>query len=162
MIIDPASQRRFWSKVTKTDSCWNWAAAVRKGYGAFKFEGKVYDAHRFAYLIVYGDIDEGLVICHKCDNTLCVNTDHMFLGTVGDNNRDMLAKGRNWKGPNWDPNREDKLQKHSTKGTTAKLTQSEADTIRQLVKMGYPIRDLCRRFSVARRTIQDIVSGRTW
>jgi hypothetical protein len=51
-------------------------------------------AHRLAYEISKGPIEKGLVICHTCDNGLCINPSHLFKGTVRDNALDAVAKGR--------------------------------------------------------------------
>ncbi len=51
-------------------------------------------AHRVAWAAAHGPIPPGLWVLHHCDNPRCVNVDHLFLGTVADNNRDMAAKGR--------------------------------------------------------------------
>lgn len=84
---------RFMGKVQKLHSCWFWIASKRNtGYGAFKIYGKVIDAHRVSYMIHKGDIPYGLLVCHSCDNRLCVNPDHLWLGTYRDNVRDMYRK----------------------------------------------------------------------
>lgn len=56
--------------------------------------GKSMGAHRAAWIRAHGPIPKGLVVCHKCDNGLCVNIDHLFLGTMKDNMQDCSRKGR--------------------------------------------------------------------
>lgn len=90
---------RFWARVDKSggdSSCWPWLGAKDKGYGKLGFNGKNTSAHRVAYELTYGSILDNLFACHKCDNPSCCNPDHLFLGTNGDNIRDMVSKGRAW------------------------------------------------------------------
>jgi len=64
------------------------------GYGAKTYKGKLWKAHRLAWTLENGAIPPGLSVLHKCDNPPCIRIDHLWLGTKGDNNRDMWAKGR--------------------------------------------------------------------
>ena len=75
--------------------CWEWQGAISDtGYGALTIKGKTIHAHRYSYQINIGDIPKGMFICHKCDNRKCVNPNHFFLGTNGDNMLDAREKGR--------------------------------------------------------------------
>lgn len=91
---------RFWQKIdVKTeDECWEWKAAKNYcGNGRFHTggkKGKVELAHRVSFTLFWGEIVEGLFICHKCDNPGCVNYFHLFAGTHTENMLDRQIKGR--------------------------------------------------------------------
>lgn len=87
---------RFFDKVNKTNNCWEWSGTNNYRYGLLRTCGKMVRAHRISWEIHFGTIPAGLHVLHKCDNTLCVNPDHLFLGTHFDNMQDMAKKGR-WK-----------------------------------------------------------------
>ena len=75
--------------------CIEWPhARNRNGYGKLSVDGKKWEAHRRAWYINHGPIPKGMCVCHKCDNPACINIEHLFLGTQGDNIRDCYAKGR--------------------------------------------------------------------
>ena len=107
---------RFWSKVDKTDKCWMWTAACSSdGYGNISIKGKTYKPHRVSYEIKHGPIPKGMLICHHCDNKLCVRPSHLFLGTQKDNMQDAVGKGRAARG-----------ERHGS----SKLTESQVKQIR--------------------------------
>lgn len=87
---------KFWDGFERPkNKCWNWF----KGKDSLGY-GHVWDVsgsrltHRVSWLLFFGPIPDGLCVLHKCDNPSCVNPDHLFLGTKGDNNRDAKQKGR--------------------------------------------------------------------
>lgn len=88
---------RFWEKVRKGEGCWEWTAATVQGYGVIQMGRGLGTkrAHILSYELSIGPVN-GRWVLHKCDNPPCVRPDHLFLGDVGDNNRDMMAKGRSW------------------------------------------------------------------
>lgn len=87
---------RFWAKVERSEGCWIWTGARnRRGYGKIRRDARTFvSAHRLSYEMANGSVPDGLFVCHHCDNPSCVRPDHLFTGTVGDNNRDTIRKGR--------------------------------------------------------------------
>ena len=74
--------------------CWIWKGHKKKGYGYYSHHQIAYRAHRISYFLVYGEIPEDKIVCHKCDNPSCVNPQHLFLGSSRENTQDMISKGR--------------------------------------------------------------------
>lgn len=146
---------RFWPKVDKSmgqDSCWWWLGAKGKqDYGNWYAQGKYLRAHRAAYEIVYGEIPDGAVVCHTCDNPSCVNPRHLVLGTQKQNLNDMTRKGRR--------------SKKGAKGEAnakAKLTEHQVRAIRAEYAAGIKPRELKAKYPIKDSALWGILSGKTW
>jgi hypothetical protein len=131
--------------------CWIWTGMRHHGsqYGVFCFRRKSVRAHRAAWEIYRGAIPSGMCILHKCDVPMCVNPDHLFVGTQADNNADRDAKGRT----------------KSAKGSTqhlAKLKESDIPRIRERRLLGLSLSTIAKEFGVSKHAIHGVVAGRTW
>jgi len=129
--------------------CMNWIGATQKGYGAMRTGGQTVRAHRFAWVRANGSIPDGMHVLHKCDNPLCCNADHLFLGTHIDNMRDAVAKGRAAGGS---------LPGEANPNCMLK----EAQVVSILSRKGKPSSSLAREFGVSNSTVKAIRAGRLW
>lgn len=93
--------QKYWSLIEKTDTCWLWVGRRLGGYGSIYMLGKRQAPHRLmmfwvgklANLEHRGSRDSGLVL-HKCDNKLCVNPDHLYIGSHRQNIKDAWDRGQ--------------------------------------------------------------------
>jgi hypothetical protein len=146
-------EARFVAKLDKTDSCWLWTGFKKNGYGQFWLNRKPVYSHRVAYEMWVGPIPDGLLIRHKCDNRLCCNPEHLEPGTIADNMRDKVERGRQYH------------PLYSHKGQTnpfAKLTEDDVREIRVLLGFGMKGAELATRFSVSEGCVSNIKSRRNW
>jgi hypothetical protein len=136
--------------------CWIWHGAKKNpgkslSYGWVGFRGTQMNAHRASWLVHKGQIPAGMFVCHKCDVPLCVNPEHLFLGTPSDNMRDMWAKRRH---PNPNAGRIGSL--------SSKLTLSQVQEIRDRIGRGEKQRDIASEYGVNQSTISLIKTGKNW
>lgn len=141
------TMERFWAKADKRgpDECWEWVGrALKHGYGTFSVGGRagsMESASRFSYRVHNGEIPEGAMVRHRCDNPPCVNPSHLILGSHDDNMRDMAERERS--------------------GTT-RLTAGDVIAIRKCLDAGESKKSLADRFGVVPGTIWFIATGKTW
>jgi hypothetical protein len=150
---------RFWSKVDKTEGCWNWTASISgaRGYGKINRDGVLSASHRVSWELANGPVPTGLCVLHQCDNRRCVRPEHLFLGTKKDNTADMWAKGRGSRagsGANTV-----RGERHGQ----SKLTEAQVLEARRLNAGGASLSELCRRFgALSVGTMSRVVSGKLW
>lgn len=154
-IPSPLPERtvcNFWRRVDKAGDgdCWNWVGYRNSyGYGAMTICGKSCRTHRVSFVLHSGQqIPLGMGVCHRCDNTSCVNPAHLFLGAPKDNVADMISKGR--KAMVW-PRGEQ--HGHST------LT---VEQVRWVKSSGLSQSAMAAQLGVTRTAVHKIISGKNW
>lgn len=148
-------QKNFWDRVDNSGKCWIWKRKPGShGYGNFSITQKQVKcqitAHRAAYYYMYGILlDNDICVCHHCDNKLCVNPNHLFLGTIADNIRDAKKKG---------------LMPFGEKCGSSRLLHQDIVNIRQTLiddpELSYS--RLSQRYNVSPEAIRKIALYKTW
>lgn len=174
-----STEKKFWSRVNKDGplpdqsnpyyqglgQCWEWTGIARnRGYGTVQIQGKVTTTHRKSYELSVGVIPNGMCVLHKCDNKICVNPSHLFIGTFADNNADKMRKGRH-KVPYGDSHPSRLRPERMARGVgnaAAKLNDKKVRLIRGMRSSGIHFRNIAKKFGVSSRTIVLITQGKTW
>lgn len=154
-LLDPVAAARFWGNVRigAAHECWPWAS----GFGTREITGhiriwhqgvKIY-AHRLAYLLAGGVIEDGEVVRHAvCDQADCQNFLHLKSGTVAENNRDRDVR-----------NRRTPFLPRGEAHWSSKLTDADVARIRAAKGLGLPAHHLATMYSVSRSTIYNVWGG---
>lgn len=155
MVNSEAALKRFWRRVRKgrKNSCWPWTGGkTQKGYGkiAVGHKGKIYrfQCPRVSYFIAHGEFKAELFVCHRCDNPICVNPHHLFLGTNRVNQLDKVSKKRHAVG-----------QEHGS--SFLRNFQVQRIRIRFFVYGEHPVQ-IAKCFKVCKMTVWNIIHGKNW
>jgi HNH endonuclease len=145
--VDSTTYQRFLAKVRQSSACWEWKAVKnRDGYGRIRVNGKMVLAHRLAYIHFIGEIPEGMVIMHTCNNPGCVNPVHLCVGTQAENIAHCIASGRRAKGE---------------RNGAAKLTTADVVYIRTAYGK-FSQQELAEAKGVDPSMVSRIVRGKKW
>lgn len=167
--ISTIDSDRFWGKVSLTanqDLCWKWEAGKdQDGYGKFKIFGSNYRSHRISYYLFNNVDPKELKVCHKCDNPVCVNPFHLFLGTNAENIKDRDIKGRQncGKGKNhWTAVSPEKIRR-GVDNPACKYTEEDILKMVEMKKSGeYTNREIAEAFGCPKTYIRQIMVGERW
>lgn len=153
---------RFWSKVSKFKTkkgCLEWLESTSTdGYGKFKLDHHTLRSHRLAYVLSNKEqIPDDMWVLHTCDNPLCCNPDHLWLGDNSDNQQDMVKKGR------YNSKSDYKKIMRGVKNGKSKLTNKDVHEIRKMYKdKNIPLKRISGKFNVSQQTVVDVATGKTW
>jgi hypothetical protein len=117
------------------------------GYGYMYLNGKHHRIHRLVYEECFGELQEGLVIRHKCDNRICINPEHLETGSNKDNSMDAVSRKRNAFG---------------SRNGRAKITEEQAKEIKNLLQNGLTVTSVMLRMNLSRKIVRSIKEGKTW
>lgn len=127
----------------KTENgCWVWQKLKAGDYGKVRWKQKTISAHRASYMAFNGEIPKGKWVCHSCDNPICVNPDHLWIGTPKENAMDKERKGRGT---------------YRDKNVFGKHSAEQIEEIKNLKKEGFTYARLCRIFNCTTSHIYNVI-----
>lgn len=145
--------------VIQPNGCWIWTASCKSYegtdlYGQFKYLGKMMRAHKVSYLMFKGEVPPNMLVLHTCDNPLCVNPDHLYLGDHLQNCKDRKERGR----------------EGNHKGEANGMATVTWEIVRQMRAMRAPCartwkpsyQEIADKFHVSVGIVKNIINGYTW
>ncbi len=135
----------YYTEPEPNTGCWLWVGALSTGgYGKIYLDNKYIAAHRASWVVHHGPIPNGLLVCHKCDVKLCINPEHLFLGTQKENIEDATRKGR---------------MSHGEDRPTSKLKESQVVNIFSDIRTASKI---AAQYNITETAVYNIKAGRRW
>ena len=146
-----STEESFWENVIKTDKCWVYQGKPNHaGYKLVQFRRERIFAHRLSWRFTFGEIPEGKLICHHCDNPPCVRPNHLFLGDSQSNIDDMIKKGR-------------MVINRGNKNHRSTITEDQVREVRSLLTLGkFTHRQIAEQLKISYWIIIKIANGSRW
>lgn len=143
------TKQRFDEKWSKDGDCWVWQAGeLHRGYGGFYLDGEMIGAHRASIEIHKDGVPEGKYVLHTCDRKMCVNPEHLYVGTQQENIDDALERGQVVTGED---------------NPSTKLTRKDVQDIRTLYNSSDITQsELGKEYGVDQSTVSKILNGEWW
>lgn len=141
---------KFWNSVEilSENECWIFSGKIYKnGYGCFRINCHDFLAHKISWLLSYGKKIDGLVIMHSCNNRLCVNPNHLSMGTYSENLQYMVKCGRN------NPPRGERNHRY-------KITEKDVKDIRLYSMAGIAPYVIAKIFDISKPQTYRIINGK--
>lgn len=143
----PTVEERFWAKVIKTETCWEWQGYVMpNGYGQFYGKEKLLLAHRYSYEAANGAVSQGVEVDHICFNRKCVRPEHLRTAThkqnaehlrgAASNNKSSGIRGVYWREDckKWEVKVGHNLMQHNV-GMYASIAEAESAAIAKRLEL---------------------------
>lgn len=150
-------KKSFEKHVIRQEGCWGWKGPIANGgYSVMSCRPEIGSdrGHKASWLIYKGEIPEHMHVCHHCDNPICTNPDHLWLGTHQQNNEDKMLKGRHkWKQP---------PHKIGSENAASKLNEEQVKEIKNLISKGRSSYSIAKDYSVSKTTILRIKNLTHW
>jgi len=150
-------KKSFEKHVIRQEGCWGWKGPIAKGgYPVMSCRRAIGSdrGHKASWIIHRGQIPKYMHVCHACDNPICTNPDHLWVGTHQQNNDDKMEKGRH----------KFHLPPHKpgSSNGASKLTEDQVREIKILIRSGRSCYGISKDFNVSKQTILRIKNGVNW
>lgn len=152
------------------NGCWIWQGSLAGNYGKVRWQMQTLSAHRASYIAYKGEVPHGLHVCHTCDNPICTNPDHLWIGTAKENIQDAKRKNRLADQRGRKASKETLLKlkfrkrsdRRGEKHHLSKLKENDVIKIRQMLENGITQTKIALEYGLNQSTVCFIKSRKLW
>lgn len=157
-------EQRLWPRAVPSETgCLVWTGwCDPRGYGVIRHNARRWKAHRVAYTLTFGDIPDGMIVMHSCDNPPCINPAHLSLGTDADDIADRDAKKRSATGDRHGSRTKPWATTRGERNTHARINEEIVRSIRQRRASGETFTSIARDVGMDKSSVSRIANGLRW